>query len=430
MPNNRQIAVIIWSALILIYAMRSPDVRASLKALLKTAATKVILVPFGLFGGLVVALLWSASLVGLWNWQLLTDTAFWFVGSGVALCFSLNDVGSTDHFVRSTAAKLFGVAILIDVVLELSVMRLLFEIPLVVLATLFAGVEVVARGPKGDASVAKLANGVLITIGLVIASVGVWRIASDFSGHDWAHLGRQGLLAIWLTIGLLPLIYFLGLYVQYDSTWRRIDVFSGHRWLRRAVVKAAVAREFGFRARQLGLLSSGIPSVARAKWWGAARVAIAEHRQHLNEAQAEERARADRLEAYAGVPGTNSVGRQLDQREFDQTQTALRWLYNCHSGNWRHNNHYVVDLLDTISSPTSLSHLYPDAGYEELVDPQGKWWYAWRAAPSGWVFAIGANADPPDQWLFDGPAPPSGPPGVDPAWGDVPHDIACAPNWD
>ncbi len=143
----------------------------------------------------------------------------------------------------------------------------------------------------------------------------------------------------------------------------------------------------------------------------------------------EEQRKADRLVEYAGVYGVDSEGRRLDKREFVETKAALRWLHTCYEGWWRREDRYKEGLLELIGSPHQMYGLDPANGYQEWVSPEGNAWYAWRRTVTGWVFAIGANAPPPNQWTYDGPEPPTGPPGKDPVWGVEPFGDATSPNW-
>lgn len=64
------------------------------------------------------------------------------------------------------------------------------------------------------------------------------------------------------------------------------------------------------------------------------------------------------------------------------------------------------------------------------ISADGQSWYAWRRTITGWCFAIGSNGPPPNQWRYDGPSPPNGFPGEDPAWGSSPFAGDADANWD
>ena len=64
------------------------------------------------------------------------------------------------------------------------------------------------------------------------------------------------------------------------------------------------------------------------------------------------------------------------------------------------------------------------------VAEDGQRWLAYRRTISGWCFAIGAAGPPPGQWEYDGQDPPTGFPGEEPVWGDIPFREAVSRNWD
>lgn len=302
---------------------------------------------------------------------------------------------------------------------------------MVPITTLLVGVEVVAAREEQNQRVAGCAKSLLTVLGLALLTFGLVRAATDFDALDLAHLGRQALLPIWMTAGLLPFVYLLALYAKYESVGNMIDWRSKQGWRQRTIVKLAVVREYGVKARSLGQFTNpAAMKVAEANSWREARETIRAHRSQLSEKEADERAAAARLEEFAGVEGVDEDGSQLDRREFEQTRAALRWLHSCHMGWWRRENRYTEGLLDRITSATDSHGLTPGAGYTEVVSDDGTNWYAWRRTATGWVFAIAATDSPPNQWLYDGADPPAGPPFEDPRWGEDPFDGQASLNWD
>jgi hypothetical protein len=87
---------------------------------------------------------------------------------------------------------------------------------------------------------------------------------------------------------------------------------------------------------------------------------------------------------------------------------------------WYHNQggRYRDDLLDQLAAVFERRGLPEDHGVTPRVSRSGQSWFAWRRAPSGWCFAMGAEGSPPDEWYLDGPEPPKSYPGHDRAWGD------------
>lgn len=430
MPNNRQLAIMLWLLVALAFALRSPGVRRSLGNVSRSLSNKTLLIPIVGFLASVSALLVGAARLQLWNLDLATDTGFWIVGSGSLLFFSFDRATKEDRYFRRILGEILGVTILVELVLEISIFALPYELILVPATALLATMEVVAARDAEHEKVAGYAKIARIVAGLSVLGVGMFRAATDFDGLNFAQLGTQAVLPIWLTIGVLPFVYALALYARYEFVATQIDWRARIPWHNRAGVKAAVFREYGLKARRLGQLNgSAVASLSRTETWTEARAVIKNHRTDLEAQRVAELANEARLEQYAGEDGVDEEGRRLDRREFDRTCSALRWLHVCHMGWWRREDRYVDGLLAAISSPDDRRGLEPSAGFHEVVASDGTSWYAWRRTVSGWVFAIGASGVPPDQWLYDGPTPPRGPPGEDSAWGESPFGTTEGPNW-
>ncbi len=133
---------------------------------------------------------------------------------------------------------------------------------------------------------------------------------------------------------------------------------------------------------------------------------------------------AARLDWYAGNKGKRADGTLLDQREFEETKAALRWVETCHQGWYKDRGGYRKDLMDLLNDLTRQG-LPQDHGITMRVRKDGQSWYAWRRTPSGYVLGIGADKGRGNQWLYEGWNPPAGFPGKDTSWKlfDTP------PNW-
>jgi len=127
----------------------------------------------------------------------------------------------------------------------------------------------------------------------------------------------------------------------------------------------------------------------------------------------------DRLKRYVGLDGVGDDDRRLDQREFKETKDALQALATAQMGWYRNRGGlYRPELLEILKSRFERCGLTPNHGISLWVADDGQSWWAYRRTVTGWCFAVGAAAPPPDQWLYDGPQPLTGPPGEDTMWGE------------
>jgi hypothetical protein len=229
----------------------------------------------------------------------------------------------------------------------------------------------------------------------------------------------------------LPFIYLLGLWAAYELAFLRMDMTpTAGRWSR-VRAKAVLLASLHMKSREVGAFVGGWPrrlastSTLRDGW----RVVQSFRRVHTEVGRAEAETRA-RLDIYTGVDGEDEDARRLDRREFDETKEVLRLLANAQMGWYRNRGgRYRPDLLEVLGPVYASRALPHTADIEMRVSSDGTKWYAWRQTVTGWVFAMGAAAPPPDQWQYDGPQAPLDFPGEDPLWGSNPFDHQKSRNW-
>ena len=98
-------------------------------------------------------------------------------------------------------------------------------------------------------------------------------------------------------------------------------------------------------------------------------------------------------------------------------------------GHYRNSGGYQKESLAPVVENLSEKYSLPNSnGIRMHVSSDGQRWYAERKTITGQWFAIGAAGPPSDQWLYDGPEPPSGYPD-DSEWDQWIGDNHAV-NWD
>lgn len=142
-----------------------------------------------------------------------------------------------------------------------------------------------------------------------------------------------------------------------------------------------------------------------------------------------ERREAEREAAWAGSDEVDERGRRRDRREFDATQTALRYLHTCHMGWYRRLDHYRHDLLPVVEDHFERDGLPADHGVVMQVSDDGQCWWAWRQTITGWCLGIAATGSH-SEWCYDAATPPPSGPAQEPqAWREQRQGNGILPNW-
>jgi hypothetical protein len=186
----------------------------------------------------------------LWTSSLLGPTMLWFAGAVFVVgLFGARGVSKESEWARKTALRAVGAAALVAGLQGLYVFSLVEELIFVPLAALLVATRVVAGTNEEHAPVAKLLDAVLLGTGVaVLVYVGL-HLARDVSGayfgtaegvqcappcvswlpsipthraalaDDWRSLA----MPMWLTAGLLPLVYVIGASSAYEYSFLLID---------------------------------------------------------------------------------------------------------------------------------------------------------------------------------------------------------------
>jgi hypothetical protein len=362
--------------------------------------------------GYVVGEIWLGSKIGLWRIDLTKDTIVWFVVSALAFFIGYDQASKQPHFLRRRLLAAVSIAVFIEFFANLFVLNLIAEVTLQPFLLLLGLLIAVAESDERLRALRTPLNALLAVVGLSLLAYSVRQLFISWNAVDKPVVALQFALPIWLTIGILPFIYLLSLYSNYQSAFHAIDVHSDNRRARLRAKLALVTR-LHFRSRDSHAFGGWpwLEQIVSAPTFLSARRVVADFRESRREKEHAAAEEQERLRRYAGSDDTDAEGRRLDRREFKETMKALYWLADCMEG-WYHNEErggkrYRADLLEVFGpdffKPFGLP---PDPGITMKVAKNGKGWYAWRRTVTGWCFAVGAAGPPPDRWEYDGPEPP------------------------
>jgi hypothetical protein len=421
--NDRELAVLIWTGISAVAILGHKDLRPHALNVLRVVVRPVIVVPLVAFAAYTLGLLTIGSQRSLWTPELTGDSVAWFIAVGLGLFFDLEAVFERPDFFRRAASRAVRITVFVEVFVNLAVFSLPIEFVLLPTLAFLTTLAAFASLKPEHRPAQSCAEGLLSLFGFAfVIYVGIEVLTNT---DDFDDAWRRFALPVWLTLGALPFIYMLGLYAAYQVAFGQINAVTDDR-RRRRQAKAALLVGLGVRARVVGAFRLYYANqIAEAESYRGARAVVAKFRRDRREEEQFEVDRLERLERYAGVEGTDDEGRQLDQREFDETKEALQAIAMAQSG-WyanpeRRYTHEFMYLLEPFPG------LPDDHGIELLIAEDGQSWFAWRRTVTGWCFAIGARGEPNTEWLHDGPEPPSGFPGEDPAWGS--GTLEDAINW-
>ena len=255
--NNRELATLFWLGVGAVWMLWRKDTRPLVGSLLRTAAHLALLTPAILIWVWTALVVFVAYRFRLWTADLINDTIIWSIGPAVGLFLSVNNVSKDPRFFRNTALSAIKYSILIEFYVNLRVFSfpvellvLLPGITFLALIAAFAGTDDKYRPAKRVVDVVLALAGIAIFVYVTVNLVGSWRQEDPW--HDLRELA----LPVWLTLGLLPFLYALSLYLGYQGAFWRIDWHTKDR-RGRLRAKAALLIELHVRAHLVAKFGGG-----------------------------------------------------------------------------------------------------------------------------------------------------------------------------
>lgn len=419
MLNEREIATLIWfavivGALLAVPPMRrsvGPAVIATLRALANPKVSGVLLLLVA-WSGLWV---WIASLLALWDPSLLKDTILVVAGVGFPLLLRSIKAKSGIEIAKHVRREAISLSVLLAFYLNVAPLPLWGELmlqPVVVILSLL-----VLQGQRSQDM--RVTGCSTVVLGLVAAGLLIWttvQTVANWPDLDARALALQFALSAWLPLAMFPFLYAFAFYAGVESLMRRLSFLNADMPVG---ARVGVVLGLRFSVRWAKALTGRYNQVAQARTFAGALRAMRDFRDDVERREGRERKRLEDLEALAGEPGVDGNGAQLDRREFDGTKRALRFLHTAQGMRFeRQGNQFWDELTDMVLSPASRYGLPEEHGVVVETTADKKMWRAWRRLPSGWVLGIG-GMDRAGEYLYSSAEPPTSWPGDGRKWVDA-----------
>src|ERR1700688_386759 len=318
MPNNREWAVIAWVAVAAVYMMTNRDLRQGAFSVLRSIFRPKILLGLLVMAGWTAGEVVAGQAAHLWRLDAVTDTAFWFVFAALTMFVNVMSASESPHYFRNNMRSLATAAAFLGGFIDLFPFPLPVEICLFPIQLLLLGVYVlVPSSTKIEVTTKRFIKGLLLVGGLSVLLNVLVRLASGWDSLDKLAVLRAFILPVWLTLGLLPVIYGIAICAAYGGVFAQLNwstsLFesSPNRGWRLALVKG-----FGLRIHELHRFIQSSPLVLGDG------LSAAQIKASIQAFRRQPPQRND--EGLKDTPDDNSIGRGLASGAIGPVGDALR----------------------------------------------------------------------------------------------------------
>lgn len=232
--SNREIALLIWAGIFIIVLVSIKGTRDSIKGIIKAFIQKQILIVFFALATYSVIIIYIFYKLNIWDSSLNKDSIFWFIGSALILFFNINEAKNINYF-KSIIKDSIKLTIVIEFIVNFYVFNLWAELAILPFLVFIAMMQAYAETDKKYKSVESILKSVLSYFGIALLVFILYKTVTEFGSLFSINNLKSILLPPIFTILLLPFIYIVALYSNYETLFIRIDFMSNDIALKKAL---------------------------------------------------------------------------------------------------------------------------------------------------------------------------------------------------
>ncbi len=164
--TNREWSTLFWLIILAIWALRQEKIRKSIKRVFSIFLSRQILIPVFFMFTYAYFEIRFVSRIGLWSSTDIKETAYWLIGTALALLVSASDATKKPRFFRKIVKESIRFGIFVEFLVGLYSFSMPLEFVLVPLVVILAGVDAVAAIKPQDAQTKKVTGLLLGALGL------------------------------------------------------------------------------------------------------------------------------------------------------------------------------------------------------------------------------------------------------------------------
>lgn len=222
--NNREWSIFFWSSIFFFWAVSRKEVRTSFNGLLKAFFQVKIVIPIILLTTYVAGIVLLLSKIGFWGNSFLKDTIVWYFG--VAFIMLMNSVKASeeDGYFKKVIIETFKFMVIIQFVVNTYVFSFPVELVVTAVSTLLVMMNVIAESKEEYRPAHKLIQFFLITLGSIFLYFSFAKLFGDMSNFLSVVNLKNIFLTPILTLALLPFVYFMAIYILYETIFVVLSV--------------------------------------------------------------------------------------------------------------------------------------------------------------------------------------------------------------
>ena len=220
--SNRELAIAIWILVAIISSLFHHEIRKSLFHVIKAFFAWKLVISYALMILYITIMLLSLNALGIWRLTHFVNTMLWFVCVAFVMLFE-NSKANDQKFFKNAIKDNLKILIFLEFLINMYVFNILVELLLVPILFLLGAMIAISETDEKYEIARTFLNSIMVLIGLVITSYVLYMAVNDFERFATLENLENFYLPILLTTIFLPFIYFMALFVSYESLFTSLQ---------------------------------------------------------------------------------------------------------------------------------------------------------------------------------------------------------------
>lgn len=221
MFSNREIAIIIWINLFLLYCLIKTDIRKPLKNLIKAAFNKKLILLYIIIYSYIAILIYILYKIKYWNIYFIKDTLIWLITVPIFSIMKAEE--DSKKYFKETLKSCFEIYILIEFIGVNYPFSIWIELIIIPIVILFSLVGEFAEKFGGTKEVSAFAYVIVIIISIFAFIHSIKLAIIDIENIFTIETLKNIIYIPLLTIFYMPMTYLILVFMNYETLWVKIN---------------------------------------------------------------------------------------------------------------------------------------------------------------------------------------------------------------
>lgn len=242
--------MLIWSTLLMIWALTNQSIRDGLPALIRTAFTKPLTTVYATMALYVIVVVYGMNWAGLWEVSQLKPTMIWAFSIALLSTLRAHKITDDPDYFKRAVRDNINLVVVLEFILGFYTFPLAGELVLVPVITVLGAVKVFAEKKEEYRPAEKFLDGLFVVFGIFVVGNAVFKLWIGFDAFASMQTLRDFYTPPLLSFLFLPFLFALSVFLAYERVFRKLKNHSRDEATYRYARSQAV-RNFLLGPRQL-----------------------------------------------------------------------------------------------------------------------------------------------------------------------------------